>query len=96
LTVGIFIFSIGGSGFSFSTDQRGTPPSVPSTPPSLFTNKRPFDNAFYPSPPATLDGPPPSSSYQSGWTNNRGGYSNNYRGGGGYNRFAKRSRPYNH
>ena len=92
----IFIFSVGASGFSFSTEQSGTSPAVPSNPPSLFTNKRQFDNAFFSSPPSTFDCPPPTSSYQPGWTNNRGGYSNNYRGGGGYNRFPKRSRPYNH
>jgi hypothetical protein len=80
----------GGSGFSFSPDQS-TLPSPSESPSSSFSNKRQSE-------PTTFDGPPPTSSYQPGWANNRGGYSNNYRGGngGGYSRFPKRSRPYNY
>jgi hypothetical protein len=87
-----------GSAFSFTPDQPVLSPA-PESPSSLFNNKRQFDNAFYPSAPTNFDSPPPTSSYQSGWTNNRGSYSNNYRGGrggGGYSRFPKRSRPYNY
>jgi hypothetical protein len=87
----------GDSAFSFSPDPPSVLPPIPENPSSSFTNKRQFDNAFYPSAPTNFDGPPPTSSYQPGWSNNRGGYSNNYRGGGGgYNRFPKRSRPYNY
>lgn len=89
----------GNSAFSFTPD----PPTVAiiSENSSISpTNKRQYDNAFYPPASNAFDNPPPTSSYQSGWTNNRGGYSNNYRGGGGgsgrYSRFPKRSRPYNH
>jgi len=85
-----------GSAFSFIPDQPVLP-LVPENPSPSFTNKRQFDNAFYPSAPTNFESPPPTSFNQSGWTNNRGGYSNNYRGGsGGYSRFPKRGRPYNY
>ncbi|CAF4614969.1 unnamed protein product, partial [Rotaria sp. Silwood2] len=84
-----------GSGFSFSPDPT-TFPSTPDNSSSSFNNKRQYDNAFYSSTPSSMNVPPQTSSYQSGWNNNRGGYSNNYRGAGGYSRFPKRSRPYNY
>ncbi|CAF1221606.1 unnamed protein product, partial [Adineta steineri] len=88
--------NMSGVGFSFTPDPSPTP-SDSESPSPFFSNKRQFDNAFYPSTPNTFDNPPPTSSpYQFGWVNNRGGYSNNYRGRGGYNRFPKRSRPYNY
>ncbi len=90
-----------GSGFCFTPDQPVSPPAPENPFPSFDTNKRPFDTAFHPPAPTTFGGPPPpppASSYQPGWTNNRGGYSNTFRGGfrGGYNQFPKRSRPYNY
>ncbi|UJR34291.1 hypothetical protein I4U23_021695 [Adineta vaga] len=73
--------------FSFSSDSSEMSPPISGNPSPSFTNKRQFDNAFYPSTPSTT-------SYQPGWTNNnRGGRSGR---GGGYNRFPKRSRPYNY
>jgi len=86
-----------GSAFSFSSNQSALP-STPESSSSSFGYKRQFDTAFYPPAPVAFDGPPPTSSYQPGWTNNRGGYSNTFRGGSGsgYNRFPKRSRPYNY
>lgn len=89
-----------GNAFGFSSNQSTLPPRPPPPPPpensssSSFDNKRPFDTAFYPPPP-----PQSTSPYQAGYANNRGGYSNSFRGGrsaGGYNRFPKRSRPYNY
>lgn len=90
-----------GSGFSFVSDPpillspSESPSSSSSS--SSFTNKRSFDNAFDPSTSTSFHSAPRTSSFQPGWTNNRGGYSNNYRGGSsGYNRFPKRSRPYHY
>jgi hypothetical protein len=84
-----------GSVFSFSFDQLVLP-STSENPSPSFTNKRQFDNAFYPSIPTTFDSTsPPTSSNQHPWINNHGGYSNNYRGGG-HSRLPKRSRPYNY
>ena len=94
-----------GGASSFSSNQPAFQFAAESSPSSTsFDYKRPFDTAFYPSAPATSDGPPPTLPYQPGWTNNRGGggggggggYSNSFRGGSadGYNRFPKRSRPY--
>ncbi|CAF4906637.1 unnamed protein product [Rotaria sp. Silwood1] len=80
------------SSFSFSTDLS----SVQDNSSSSFNNKRQYDNAFYSSTSSPMNVPPPTSSYQSEWNNNRGGYSHNYRGTGGYGRFPKRSRPYNY
>ncbi len=91
----MFVFSMSGGSFSFSPDLSSTPSPSESPSPS-FSNKRSFDNAFYPSAPSAFEGPPPMSSYQPGWMNNRSGYSNNYRGrddanSSGFNRFPKRS-----
>lgn len=75
------------------------PPPPPENPSSTsFSHKRQFDTVFYPPPQTNFDAPSPTSSYQGGYMNNRGGYSNSFRGGGGggYNRFPKRSRPYNY
>ncbi len=86
------------SGFCFAPDQPVPPPAPEKPFPSFDTNKRPFDNAFHPPAPTDFDGPPPTLSYQSEWMNNRGGYSNTFRGGsaGGYSRFSKRSWPYHY
>ncbi|CAF3251955.1 unnamed protein product [Rotaria socialis] len=83
-----------GSAFSFSPDQSIFP-STPGNLSSSFGNKRQYDSAFFASS-SNMSDPPPTSSYQTGWTNNRSEYSNNYRGSGGYSRFSKRNRPYNY
>lgn len=91
-------FSMSGNSFCFSSDQS-TYSSTSDASSSLFSNKRQMDDAFHSSPSSSSlnTGIPPSiSSYREEWTNSRSGYSNTYRGAGGYGRFSKRSRPYNY
>ena len=96
-----------GNTFGFSSNQPtlpsrlSPPPPAENSSPSSFDYKRPFDTAFYPSTKANFNDQPPqsTSSYQAGYSTSRGGYSNSFRGGSsgsGYNRFPKRSRPYNY